>query len=218
MIQVHVSARTWRFDSSRAHHPGRKGRHQRLDRLRLAWFGPPVVVQEPGVLASSALRGIDDQLLHVLQGVFQDLLSEILAGQDHLQGHDPVLDDLLVVVDVAEEKIQRRETLDEAPLEVGPLRGGNDPRNKVEGGNLLRVPLVAISREGGPLLEKGRGAQVGLMARLTWFSDDRPVSPGLRDPPHGLESVPPDPPGGRGHRSSSWSWPARGCRRIPGWD
>ena len=56
---------------------------------------------------------------------------------DDLLGNDAVLDDLLVVIDVVEEQIQRGDPLHQTVLDGLPFVGRDDPGHRVEGKNAL---------------------------------------------------------------------------------
>ena len=67
---------------------------------------------------------------------------------DQMLGDDPVSNDLLVVVDVVDEQIQRFDALAQAGLDAGPLVVADDPRQYVERPDLLDPGLVAVDVEG----------------------------------------------------------------------
>mmetsp|Transcript_59385 Transcript_59385/g.140239 ORF Transcript_59385/g.140239 Transcript_59385/m.140239 type:complete len:469 (+) Transcript_59385:1183-2589(+) len=94
------------------------------------------------------------------------LLAELGVVQDLVGGHEAGLQDLLAVIDVVDEAVQRRHALGQAGLHRGPLGVGNHPRNQVEGdqafGALAGV-LVAIDREGDAHAAED---QLGLLAPL----------------------------------------------------
>ena len=49
------------------------------------------------------------------------LAPEVARAEDEVGGHDPGFEDLLAVVDVGEEQVQRAHALDEAALDRLPL-------------------------------------------------------------------------------------------------
>ena len=85
----------------------------------------------------------------------EELPLVLLARQDELRGDDPVLDALLVLVDVGEEEVQRGDALDEAVLEALPLRGGDDAGDEVEREDPLEPVLLPVDREGDALAAQG---------------------------------------------------------------
>ena len=68
---------------------------------------------------------------------------------------DAVLDDFLLVINVLEEQVERRDALGQSALNVLPLAGGNDARHEVDGEDALRAARVAIDVEGDALTEEG---------------------------------------------------------------
>ncbi len=72
-------------------------------------------------------------------------LGPVLAVVQHLLGrHQPGLEDLLVVVDVVQEAIQRGHALTQPFLHVFPLVTGDDARNQVEGDQPLGAGAVLV--------------------------------------------------------------------------
>ena len=78
--------------------------------------------------------------------------------------HHTSLDDVLVVVDVADEGIERLDALPQARFERGPFVGRQDARNDVEGNGAFGAGIVAVDREGDahpPENQVGFGALAG---------------------------------------------------------
>jgi len=75
------------------------------------------------------------------------LAGEVGPRDDELPGHDPLFQDLLAVVDVLDEGVQRPHALGEAALDDAPLVGGQDARDQVE----REGPVAALGavRSGG---------------------------------------------------------------------
>ena len=73
---------------------------------------------------------------------------------DVVPRNDPVVEDVLVVVDVVQEKIQRDDPLREPGLEVLPFARGNHPRDGIERKDPLRALVVAVDVEGDALPQK----------------------------------------------------------------
>jgi hypothetical protein len=78
--------------------------------------------------------------------------AELRVVQDLLGRDDAGLDDFLVVVDVVQEAVERRDALHQALFHAGPLVGGNDARDEVERNEPLGAGAVlvlgAVHREG----------------------------------------------------------------------
>ncbi len=81
-------------------------------------------------------------------------LGAVLRVAEHLVGRDDArLEDLLVVIDVVEEAVQRRDALAQTPLHHAPLVGRDDARDEVERdqplGAAVRAAVVlgAVDRE-----------------------------------------------------------------------
>ena len=58
------------------------------------------------------------------------------------------LEDLLVVIDIVQEHVQRRNPLAQARLQHPPLRPRNDARDNVEGNQALLARLLAVNGKG----------------------------------------------------------------------
>ena len=69
-------------------------------------------------------------------------------AEDTLWRDDARLEDLLVVVDVVDEGVQRPHPLLEAALEADPFLQGHDPRHDVEGDQPLGTLFLAVNGEG----------------------------------------------------------------------
>ena len=77
--------------------------------------------------------GAGDVAPDALRRVQPDALRpEGRRGVDDLGGNDPVLDDLLLVIDVVDERVQRVDALLQPALDPCPLRGAHDARDEVE--------------------------------------------------------------------------------------
>ena len=71
-----------------------------------------------------------------------------LVAQHELGRDAPGPDDLLAVIDVVEEGVQRPHALLDAALEQPPFRRGNDPRHEVERDQPLQRILGIVDGEG----------------------------------------------------------------------
>ena len=70
------------------------------------------------------------------------------VAEDELGGNPPRAKDLLAVVDVVEECVQRPHALAQALLERAPLACRQDPRDDVERNQALGTLVLAVDREG----------------------------------------------------------------------
>ena len=102
--------------------------------------------------------GIADQVgaadvdVNVLRHVeARELAPEMFSRKDVVGRNDTVFHDALLVVDVVEKKIERRDALFEAGLDVVPFFRRDDARQHVEGKNPLRALRIAIHVESDPL-------------------------------------------------------------------
>src|SRR4029079_15762510 len=75
-------------------------------------------------------------------------LAPVLRVAEHALGPDHAgAQDRLLVIDVAEEKVERAYTLRESRFEHGPFVRGNDARHEVEWNQTLGAGLSAIHGE-----------------------------------------------------------------------
>jgi len=89
-----------------------------------------------GDMRVDAAGHVDAHHLGPVLGVVQDLL-----GRDHAG-----LDDLLPVIDVVDEAVERRDALDQAFFHRGPFVRRDDPRQQVEGDQALGAGAVLVFR------------------------------------------------------------------------
>jgi hypothetical protein len=75
------------------------------------------------------------------------LAREVGSRDDELPGHDPLSKDLLAVIDVLDERVQRAHALGQAALDDAPLVGGQDARDEVE--RERAVPALGAVGGGG---------------------------------------------------------------------
>ena len=78
----------------------------------------------------------------------------VFRAIDEIARHHAVVQDLAVVVDVLEERVERHDSLLQAALELVPFRPRHDARQQVGRDNLLRRLLVAIHRERDALMQE----------------------------------------------------------------
>ena len=88
-----------------------------------------------------------------------DRPRELLATDDQRPRHDPRLDDLVRVVDVVDERVQRPDPLRQAALDDRPLGAGQHPRHEVQRpGTVTTLAIGARHLERDPLLHEDRVA------------------------------------------------------------
>lgn len=85
-----------------------------------------------------------------------ELTAEMLRPEDVVWRDDPVLEDFLIVVDVVQEEIERRDALDQSLLDRLPLAVGNDARHQVEREDALGSLIVVVDREGDAPAHEGQ--------------------------------------------------------------
>lgn len=78
----------------------------------------------------------------------------ILSGKNVERRNDAIFDNLLLVVDVPQEKVQGGDALDQSALQMLPFLGGNDAGHQVKWKNPLGALGVSIDVEGDPLAEE----------------------------------------------------------------
>ncbi len=85
-----------------------------------------------------------------------DFAAERGIGQHELPRDHAVVEDLRLVVDVAQEKVERADALNQPRLDERPLVRGNHAREEVEGEGALGAGLVAVDRERDALVPEGQ--------------------------------------------------------------
>ena len=82
-------------------------------------------------------------------------LGAVVGGVQHqLGGHDAVVQDLLAVVKVVQEQVERGNALDDAALDGPPVRGREHARDHVEGQDPVDGGGAGIEREGDAQVEQ----------------------------------------------------------------
>ena len=117
--------------------------------------GGAAVVLENEELAVGVADQVDprDVDVNVLRYRQADKLAAVARGpQDQLDRDHPVLEDLTLVVDVVQEQVQRADPLLEPPLQPVPLVAGDQPRDRIEGDDLLHPLVATVDRERDPLM------------------------------------------------------------------
>ena len=67
---------------------------------------------------------------------------------------DRVAKDALFVINIVEEEVERRHSLDESALDLIPLFVRNDARHQIERKDAFDAFRFAVNREGDALIEK----------------------------------------------------------------
>ena len=128
----------------------------------------------PGDVAPDASRRINAAALRAIRR----------GGADHLFGDDFVLENLLVVIDIVDELVQRVDALAEPAFDPVPLLGANDARDQVEWKDALRAGGVAVDVERDPHLQQqtlGRtlaAEKLPFFKRLNRFQEKTGLRPG----------------------------------------
>ena len=108
------------------------------------------------------------------------LRPEDIVGRD-----DAVLEDLLIVVDVVQEEVERRDALDQPLLDPPPLAVGNDPRHQIKGEDALGSLIVIVDREGDAASHEGQIDRRLLPTVLRLIKDLEPLGDPSVVRPHG---------------------------------
>jgi hypothetical protein len=85
----------------------------------------------------------------------QQLALELGPRVHEVRRDHAVLQAPLLLVDVEDEEVQRRDALDETALDPLPLAGGDDPGHEVEGKDALDPLLGPVDGEGDALVDEG---------------------------------------------------------------
>src|SRR5262249_56187183 len=94
------------------------------------------------------------------------LAAEGGIAEDEPPGDDTVVEDLGLVVDVAQEEVEGADTLDQPRIDGRPLVCGNDAGEEIEGKGPLGAGLVTVNGEGHPLVAEGQVGQRAPTAEL----------------------------------------------------
>ena len=70
------------------------------------------------------------------------------GGGDHFRGNGAVLENFLVVIDIADEGVERVYPLLESAFDAVPLRRRDDARDQVERKDSLRAGRIAVDVKG----------------------------------------------------------------------
>ena len=85
------------------------------------------------------------------------LAVKVLAGRDEPARDDPVVQDLLVAVDVVEVQLEGLDPLGDAALQPGPLRGRDHPRHQVQ----RKRPFLTRQRKRDALVDERAAQRIG---------------------------------------------------------
>ena len=171
--------------------------------------GHAQVVLEYVELAFAGAHHVDAGDVGVdVAGYFDTLhLGAVLRVAQHLRRRDPArLEDLLVVVDVGDEGVQRRDPLAQAAEQLPPFGRGDDARHHVEGDQSLGTGLLAVDGESDA---DAAEQQVGLGALLR-----QPFRGDAGQPAFELAVMAAHPPVGSAHLVESGG---HGRGVDPGW-
>ena len=100
------------------------------------------------------------------------------CAEDQLGGNDPRLEDLTVVINVVNEKIERADALLEPALDPVPFGGGDQPGDRVERNDAFDALLAAIDRKRDPLLPHRQVSQLVAPFELVRSEVDQPFEQG----------------------------------------
>ena len=90
-----------------------------------------------------------------------DLAPEVPGEHDEPARHDAVAQDLLLVVDVVHEAVERADPLLQARLDDRPLLGRDEPGDGVERQDALRtLAVVVVDREGDAAVQERAGREL----------------------------------------------------------
>ena len=92
----------------------------------------------------------------------------MFSGKHVERRDDLVLENLLLVINVVQEKVQRGDALRQAAFEPFPFGGGNDARQKIEWEDFLRTRRIAIDVERHALPEKRKVQGLTFEFELPW--------------------------------------------------
>lgn len=84
------------------------------------------------------------------------LAPESIGAEDQLGRDAALAENALFVIDVAEEEVERCDTLGQAAFELGPFAAGNNSRDQIKRKDPLDALLFAVNREGDALIQKRR--------------------------------------------------------------
>ncbi len=141
---------------------------------------PAVVLQDEELAVGIADQvGADDVDVLPARRIEADHLGPVaLRLEDQLLRDDALAEDAAVVVDVVEEEVERLDALEQTGFERLPFRGGDRPRDEVEGENLLDAAAIGIDGEGDALIDEdevGAGAallELGGLQAAEAFDDE----------------------------------------------
>ncbi len=132
-----------------------------------------VLEHHPAAVRAAHEVAADDVHVQVVGHLDADHLAPEVAGEHHEPArHDAVPQDLLGVVDVVHEAVERADPLLQARLDDGPLLGRDDPRDGVEGQDPLRtLAVVVVDGEGDAAVQERARRELGGAAQLARVHD-----------------------------------------------
>jgi hypothetical protein len=78
----------------------------------------------------------------------------VLVALDEIGGHNAILENVLVVIDIVKERIEPGDALFHAAVDVMPIRAGQHARDHVEREHAVDGVVVGIDREGDAEIEQ----------------------------------------------------------------
>jgi hypothetical protein len=102
----------------------------------------------------------------VWDGEAMHFTQKMRAAINHFGRNDPVLQDELAVVHILEEKVKGFQPLPDAFLNIAPFGGRDDPRDDIEGKDLLDAFPAAVNGKGDTLAHKQALSQLFFFAKL----------------------------------------------------
>ncbi len=151
VLEQHVRVVLDRPDRTRGEELGEEPHHHLavLEHVRHAGRHPQVVLQHV-VLARAGADDVDarDVRVDAARNVHAGHLAPVLRIAEHaLGGNGAGLQDLLVVVDVVQEEVERAHALLQTLLEDAPLVRRNDARHDVERDQALGAGILPVDGE-----------------------------------------------------------------------
>jgi hypothetical protein len=88
-----------------------------------------------------------------------ELRPEMRSFPDDLLRDHAVAEDVLLVINVVEEQVQRRDSLDQTAFDFLPFVGGNNAGQEIKRENPFRSLVVAVDRESDALDQESGGGE-----------------------------------------------------------
>ena len=135
----------------------RKGAHHQMavfDDVRNPRRRPRVVFEhaEHSLSVAHEVDAADADIGAVRKVEPLHLGAEVAVSDDELRGHRAIVQDVLLVVDVVQKAIERRDALNAATLDVRPIVPREDPRDGVGVCGGLSAAAEHIAKEAGAIV------------------------------------------------------------------